>query len=116
MDGEKFLEEIKEVISLDENYNDVVTMINVLADERAKSNNRDIRDEDYNFAAGILCVIYPMKPPKYKEDIIALRKRFKGISILTYRQKQFKESMTGDLLKEQSIEDAVKLNVDELFK
>jgi hypothetical protein len=116
MNGERFLEEIEKKIGPDENYADIVTMINILANERAKANNRDIKDEDYDYAAGIICIVFPMKPPEYKEDIEALRKNFKGISTDLNLQKEFIESMTDDLLKEQSIEDAVELSVDRLFK
>jgi hypothetical protein len=73
MNGERFLEEIEKKIGPDENYADIVTMINILANERAKANNRDIKDEDYDYAAGIICIVFPMKPPKYKDDIEALR-------------------------------------------
>jgi len=115
MNGTKFLDEIKRGISFDENVNDVVTMINILADERAKTNNRNIKDEDYGFAASILCIIFQPKPPKYQEDITILRKQFKGISVNANIQRRFKESMTSDLLKDKPIEDAIKLGIEKLF-
>lgn len=116
MDGTNFIDEINSSIGPDENPNDIVTMINLLAKERAKANERDIKNEDYKYSAGILCIIYPHKPFKYKKDIKSYRKRFIGIGTDINLQNLFTESMRSNLLKEQSIKDAVEKGINKLFK
>lgn len=98
MNGARFLDKIRIAIDSGEKPGDVVTMINILAERKAKVNERDIKKEDYEYVAGMLCIVYPMKPPKYERNIRIFRKNFRGISDDINIQAKFKGTMTHDLL------------------
>jgi len=89
----------------------------ILSEERAKANNRVVNDEDYQFSAGILCILTdPFKKPESRVKIIAFRKNFRGICRQPELQEKFRKSMTMDLLKAKSIQKAFDLKINELFE
>lgn len=115
MNGAKFLDDIKRKIRPEESPRDVVAMINILAEERAKANNRSVSDEDYSFGAKIICILFPFKPAEYRKEVVALRMQFRGISSDPSLQHGFRKIFSDELLKARTAKEAIGIGFKKLF-
>jgi hypothetical protein len=95
MSGHDYLSYIKKALSQGERPEDIVTMIDIVADTRAEA--RDTSPErESGPAAKILCILFdPLKPPTYREDIVRVRRQFVGIADDNEMQDRFRSSQTA---------------------
>jgi hypothetical protein len=110
-----FREDIK-VQFPEENADDVIIMIEILALERlVATGSRRWRDL-YGFAGGIICLILdPVKSARYKNDIAFLRRSYKGIFESRELREKYRRSFSETLLFAESVTAAIERGVTELF-
>lgn len=115
MSRSRFPTEIADSLRPGEIFDDLVTLIDILATERRKANPTREEDE-FSFAAGILCPLLRIfKPPEYVSKMETLRKSYIGISISVHLQAAYRNSLTPTLLNARNAREAIKVGVDALF-
>lgn len=116
MSGIRYLREINRRIDPGEEPRDVVVMIDIMANERAKANDIAVSDQDYEFAAVMICIIFDVvKPKAYIERVTAFRQSYRDISESDFLQVRFRESLTPALLHAPTAQQAIQLGFDALF-
>jgi hypothetical protein len=93
-------------------------MVELLADERAETWGRpESTPTDHIFAGGILCEFFrPIKVESYSDAARECRKRFAGIYNDDSKQKNFRRSLTPELLGAASATEAIGLGFDVLIR
>lgn len=115
MGGERYLSKIRDKFKK-EYSEDIVTMIDILANERAEITHAPVSDDDFDFAAGIICVLLdPIKPDEYKGKIQAIRLSLRGISESRRLQVTFRNLLTHNLLTSPDAVEAIQSGYDALF-
>jgi hypothetical protein len=116
MAGIDYLSEIRRTVGPDEYPDDVVAMIDILAQARTFGRML-IEEREYQFAATVFCVILrPLKPPQYRSDIVRIRRGFIGIARDPNLQILLRDSFTSVLLRTRDERAAIALGVDALFR
>jgi hypothetical protein len=114
MAGIDYLSDIRNSIGPGEHEEDVVAMIDILADARAF--NRRPEENDFRFAATIWCVIQrPLKPPQFQSAIIQIRRSYIGIATNVDLQTRLTRSFTQTLLRAPTEQAAIAQGVGALF-
>jgi len=73
-------------------------MIDTVADGRAEARGTN-SDAEVGAAAKILCILFdPLKPPKYRQDIVEVRRQFRGIANDQFLQERFRYSLSPIVL------------------
>lgn len=115
MSAEKFYSEIAKKYR-DENPQDIVMMIEILAEERAKAIGLELSNEIYEFAGIIICVIFaPLKLESYMKEMGEFRSLYRGISESELLQESFRNSITQNLIYAEDANQAIKKGVSNLF-
>jgi len=102
MSVRELLPKIEDALSRGEDVDDVVTMIQLLADARARAKHTFV-EEELSWAAKIICIILdPVKPPAYQRIATQARLEFAGIATHERLRHLFVErlervAMIGDL-------------------
>ncbi len=103
----------------DEDPNDVVAMIKILAETRADSRGSTITTADFDFAGKILCVIFdPIKfrIVSFSPEMKSLRRSYRGISESTQMQAMFRDSLRDDVVSAAEAPEAIEAGVETLFR
>lgn len=101
----------------DEDPDDVLMMIDILARERQRTLRIPASLKDHRLAGKIICVILdPVKTSVYLETARIFRRRFDGISKSKSTQEVFKKSLDPTVLGVRSIDDAVLQGFQQLFR
>ena len=101
-----------------EDPNDVLTMIEVLATARAEARETDLAREDLEFAGKILCVIFDpikFKITGYANQTKSLRRAYRGIAYSVDLQNTFRESLKPGLVSAEEASEAIEAGVEGLF-
>lgn len=116
MSGIHFSHIINDKMLTGERIEDVVVMIDIIAYERSMFIDAWLTEKVFEFAAGIICIIFePLKPPPFEEKVSALRQQFIGISQLRELRLSFRELLTPRLLGAQDLRQAISFGFDDLF-
>ena len=116
MSGEDYREAIGKSYP-DEDADDLVFMIETLAQRRANELGIELTDEVYDFAAKVICVILdPLKDDTYRQDIAVARSRFKGVATSPSMAELFSAALTKDLLTASSASSAIAAGVSILIE
>ena len=100
----------------DENPEDFIMMIEILAEERARALDTELSDTIYDYAATILCTLFDsVKLQDYIDDIFIVRGLFVGIAKDNELQASFRKSMTKALLEAATPQEAIRGGVKSLF-
>jgi len=115
MAGIDYLLDIRRSIGPGENAEDVVAMIDILAQARTFEQRR-VDQNDFQFAAVIWCVIWqPMKPPTYRSAIVQVRRFYAGVATNFQSQARLRQSFTPRLLEAPDERTAIAQGVEALF-
>jgi hypothetical protein len=80
MTARELFAQVEGALARGEDADDVVAMIQLLADSRARA-RRTSPEEELNWAAKIICIIFdPLKPPSYQRTATEARLAFTGIA------------------------------------
>jgi hypothetical protein len=80
MSARELLPQVEDALSRGEDADDVIAMIQLLANARARARNT-FPEEELNWAAKIICIIFdPLKPPSYQRRATQARLEFAGIA------------------------------------
>lgn len=100
----------------EENPEDFVMMIEILAEERARALETDLSDIIYDYAATIICTIFePVKLQNYIDGIRILRRSYTGIAASSQLQDRYRNFMTSTLLRAATPQEAILAGIDALF-
>lgn len=117
MSGRRFLQELAERLQLNENPEDIIVMIDILAFERSIATEEWLSERVYDYAAGIICIILePMKTPGYKEQVLSLRRNFAGIHQSEELRNRYRNLFTKELLVAPNLQTAINLGFGRLFR
>jgi hypothetical protein len=115
MPGSSYLERIRARLSPGEDELDVVEMIDLLSQRRAKFGRHSPAESDA-FAATILCILArPVKSEGYEREMREIRRAFSGIRHSGETRATFEGSLTPELLTARSADDAIRMGVAQLF-
>jgi hypothetical protein len=103
----------------EEDPNDVLTMIDILARARAEARGATLARDDFDFAGKILCVIFD--PIKFKivgfaKETKSLRRAYRGIAESAGAQETFRESLRPDLVSAEEASEAIAAGIEALFR
>jgi hypothetical protein len=116
MNGTRFWPEIINTLNPGEDPNDILTMIDILGTARNAAVGPNEREDGYEFAAAIICVLLrPFKPPGYMQALRALRGRFRGVANSGSLQSAFSNSFTPVLLYAPNARAAITAGARSLF-
>jgi hypothetical protein len=95
---------------------DVVALIDILADARARAANRSVAAADEQYAGKILCVVFdPVKTNTHRDFVHQLRHDLRGVANSEVLQNVFEQSLTQELLTDPDVKDAITRGPDALF-
>jgi hypothetical protein len=115
MAGADYIPQIREMITPGEREEDVVKMIDILADARTHG-LRPPGWADFRFSAAIWCaVLRPFKPPAYQSGIARVRLLFRGIATDLDLKACLQRSFTRTLLQVRDERAAIARGVAALF-
>jgi hypothetical protein len=103
----------------DEDPDDIQTMIEILAAERARVLETGRTREIIDFAATILCTLFDpikMQIRTYPIRMRELRLSFRGIATDPGLQELFRDSLTPTLLRAEDAPSAIRRGVESLFR
>jgi hypothetical protein len=116
MAGSDYLPDIRRSIGPNESDDDIVSMIDILADERATFSQRPAEENDFQFSAVIWCVLMqPIKPPAFRSAIIQIRLSFRGVATSYPLQNRLRKSFTKTLLGASTVQASIAQGVNALF-
>jgi len=96
-----------------ESTEDILTMIEILANARKASPGTE---DPVRFAASIICIILDFtKSPTYRKEAVDFRLTFTGISHSRESQQTFRQSFRPSLLEAPSAEVAIQLGFSRLL-
>lgn len=115
MAGNDYLPQIQQSITPGERAEDLVAMIDILAEART-FHRRPVSPDDFQFAAAIWCfLMQPVKPPAYQSGVIEVRRSFIGIATSFQLQNRLQESFSRTLLEAPNAMVAIQQGINSLF-
>jgi len=104
MSGKDFRIDIVRALGSEEDPADLIRMIDVLAEERAKKRGKRLTDPDYRFAAKALCILFdPVKPGVYRAEMQRARTAFQRIASDAEVEERFRQAVAGDLVEAEDL-------------
>lgn len=87
---------------------DLIRMIDVLAEERAKARGGPPTSSDYQFSAKFLCILLdPVKPDAYRLAMPKARLRFQGIATDEQVAERFRQAISLEAVKAKDLKSLV---------
>ena len=89
MDARQIVLAHRDKLSDDEHEDDVIWMVQALAEERAKALGQGLSPEAYEFSAAVLCLLlegFKLGKNRYKAGVAEMRAFFRGIRFDDYAQ------------------------------
>ncbi len=119
MTNEQLWERVGDTIKADEtgeSLDDVMRMIDILANERAEARGRQKFMVDDILAASFLCEMFrPLKLFGYVQSARNFRLLFSGIAQTPAKQDRFRRCLKPEVLAIESVEQAVAIGFNHLF-
>src|SRR5687768_11629399 len=85
---------IKKNMLANEDFRDIVTLIDVVALDRARARRESPSRTHFEFAGKVWCVLFdPFKPPHFRNQATARRLGFAGVASSPHLQQEMRKSI-----------------------